>query len=178
MDLASHYRALVRKHFPNAQIVADRFHVVRLVNQHFLALWRQLDPAGSKNRGLLSLMRRHSSRLLEAQRIRLEEYLAHHPALDTVYRFKQRLCNLLLYKHRTARQCRQLAPRLLRSIYQLRQCGLAPLQTLGDTLYSWSDEIARMWRFTRNNAITEGFHTKMEVYRGKPTASATSTTTA
>ena len=35
------------------------------------------------------------------------------------------------------------------------------LVTLGDTLYSWRDEIARMWRSTRNNAITEGFHNKM-----------------
>jgi transposase len=163
MDLASGYRALVRKHFPNAQIVADRFHVIRLVNQHFLALWRQLDAAGAKNRGLLSLMRRHASRLSETQRLRLNGYLAQHPALATVYRFKQRLCHVLLYKHRTARQCRKLAPRLLRSIYQLRHCGLAPLETLGDTLLSWSEEIARMWRFTRNNAITEGFHTKMEV---------------
>ena len=25
------------------------------------------------------------------------------------------------------------------------------------------EEIATMWRFTRNNGITEGFHTKMEV---------------
>ena len=54
MDLASSYRALVRKHFPNARIVADRFHVIRLINHHFLACWRDLDPAGSKNRGLLS----------------------------------------------------------------------------------------------------------------------------
>lgn len=163
MDLASGYRALVRKHFPNALIVADRFHVIRLVNQHFLTLWRQLDPAGSKNRGLLSLMRRHAANLSEAQRIKLDHYLAQHPALESVYRFKQRLCDVLRYKHRTARQCRRLAPRLLRSIYQLRQSGLAPLQTLGDTLWSWSHEIARMWRFTRNNAITEGFHTKMEL---------------
>ncbi len=29
MDLASVYRALVKKHFPKAQIVADRFHVIR-----------------------------------------------------------------------------------------------------------------------------------------------------
>jgi transposase len=163
IDLASPYRALVRRHFPQAVIVADRFHVIRLVNQHFLALWRQLDPAGARNRGLLSLMRRHASNLSPTQRLKLDAYLAEHPALDTVYRFKQRLCHVLLYKHRTARQCRKLAPRLLRSIYQLRHCGLAPLQTLGDTLFSWSQEIARMWRFTRNNAITEGFHTKMEV---------------
>ena len=37
------------------------------------------------------------------------------------------------------------------------------LRTLGNTLSSWRDEIARMWRFTRNNGITEGFHTKMEL---------------
>ena len=33
---------------------------------------------------------------------------------------------------------------------------------LGTTLHSWSEEIARMWRFTRSNGITEGFHNKME----------------
>ena len=163
MDLSSTYRALVRQHFPNALIVADRFHVIRLVNQHFLALGRQLDPVGAQNRGLLSLMRRHAANLSQAQRLKLDAYLASRPALDTVYRFKQRLCYVLLYKHRTARQCRNLAPRLLRTIYPLRQCGFAPLETLGDTLHSWCHEIARMWRFTRTNAITEGFHTKMEV---------------
>ncbi len=34
-----------------------------------------------------------------------------------------------------------------------------------------------MWRFTRNNAITEGFHTKMEVLHVRPMAFETSTTT-
>ncbi len=63
MDLASVYRAIVRKHFPNARIVADRFHVIRLINHHFLACWKELDPVGSKNRGLLSLMRRHRHNL-------------------------------------------------------------------------------------------------------------------
>ena len=30
------------------------------------------------------------------------------------------------------------------------------------TLHSWSEEIVSMWRFTRSNGITEGFHNKME----------------
>ena len=47
MDLSSTYRALVRKHFPQALIVADRFHVIRLVNHHFLSCWRDLDGVGS-----------------------------------------------------------------------------------------------------------------------------------
>jgi transposase len=163
IDLASSYRAIVRKHFPNAKIVADRFHVIRLVNQHFLACWRQLDPEGSKNRGLLSWMRRHRHNLGPDQQVRLSAYLAKHPAMDAIYRFKQRLCYLLLEKHRTRKHCQRLAPRFLRAIYQLRQAELPQLVTLGDTLHSWSQEIALMWRFTRNNGITEGFHTKMEV---------------
>jgi transposase len=163
MDLASVYRSIVRKHFPNARIVADRFHVIRIINHHFLGCWREIDPAGSKNRGLLSLMRRHRHRLRADQQIRLDAYLAAYPVLRVIYGFKQSLCALLLKKHRTRRQCERLIPRLLRAIYELRQSGLAQLVQLGDTLHAWREEIAAMWRFTRNNGITEGFHTKMEL---------------
>jgi transposase len=163
MDLASAYRSLAHKHFPNALIVADRFHVIRVINHHFLACWREIDPVGSRNRGLLSLMRRHRHNLSAEQHLRLTAYLARTPALELIYRFKQRLCSLLLNKHRTRRQCEKLAPRFLRSVHQLRQAGLAQLVQLGDTLYAWRKEIAAMWRFTRNNGITEGFHNKMEL---------------
>jgi transposase len=163
MDLASVYRSLVRKHFPKALIVADRFHVIRLINFHFLACWREIDPVGSKNRGLLSLMRRHCRNLTPQQSERLATYFAQHPAMEVIYRFKQRLSYLLLKKNRTRKQCQSLIPRLLRAIHELRQAGLAQLVTLGDTLHSWRHEIAAMWRFSRNNGITEGFHNKMEL---------------
>jgi len=163
MDLATSYRSLVRLHFPNARIVADRFHVIRIIHHHFLACWRDLDPAGSKNRGLLSLMRRHRHNLRPEQQLRLSAYLEKYPALELIYRFKQRLCYLLLKKHRTRRQCEVLIPRFLRALHHLRHAGLVPLVQLGQTLTSWSQEIVAMWRFTRNNGITEGFHNKMEL---------------
>ncbi len=117
IDLASHYRSLVQKHFPNAKIVADRFHVIRLVNHHFLACWRELDPTGCKN---------------------------------------------LLKKHKTRKQCERLVPRFLKALDQLHQAGVAQLVQLGKSLWNWREEIVRMWRFTKNNGITEGFHNKME----------------
>ena len=163
MDLSSGYRALVRKHFPNARIVADRFHVIRLINHHFLGCWRDLDPVASKNRGLIKLMRRHRHNLKPEQKMKLRNYLAAHPVLKLIYHFKQRLCYLLLRKNRTRKQCQKLAPRLLEAIDQLRQAGLAQLVQLGETLASWQQEIATMWRFTKNNGITEGFHNKMEL---------------
>ena len=162
MDLAAGYHSIVRKHFPKAVIVADRFHVIRLINHHFLACWRDIDPVGSKNRGLLSLMRRHRHNLKPEQRLRLLAYLAERPALNVIYRFKQRLCYLLLKKHKKRRQCQKLIPRILQALEHLRQSPLAPLATLGETLHACSEEIARMWRFTRSNGITEGFHNKME----------------
>jgi transposase len=163
MDLAAVYRALVRKHFPQARIVADRFHVIRIVNHHFLACWKELDPVGSKNRGLLSLMRRHRHNLKPEQHQKLSAYLKQNAALELIYRFKQKLCYLLLEKRINQKKCRELAPKLLRMIADLRAQGLAQLVQLGNTLHSWREEIATMWRFTRNNGITEGFHTKMEV---------------
>ena len=163
IDLASNYRTLVRKHFPNAKIVADRFHVIRIVNHHFLGAWRDIDPVGSKNRGLISLMRRHQENLQPEQQARLNAYFVQYPALGAIYEFKQRLCRLLRKKCCTKRRCRKWIHRLLHYIHLLKTCGLEQLETLGRTLGSWDGEIAAMWRFTKNNGITEGFHNKMEM---------------
>lgn len=163
IDLATGYRALVRKHFPQARIVADRFHVIRTVNRHFQDCWKEIDPVGAKNRGLLSLMRRHRTNLSEEQYAKLGAYFREKPAMDAIYRFKQRLCSLLLEKQHNQKKCRQLAARFLRKVAELRDGVFASLVALGNTLYAWREEIACMWRFTRNNGITEGFHTKMEV---------------
>jgi transposase len=133
--------------------VADGFHVIRIINHHCLNCWREIDPAASKNRGLVSLMRRHRHNLRPDQLLRSTAYLEKYPALELIYRFKQRLCYLLLKKHRTRRQCEILIPRFLRAVHQLRQAGLAQLVQLGHTLSAWSSEIVAMWRFTRNNGI-------------------------
>jgi transposase len=163
IDLSSSYRALVRRYFPNARIVADRFHVIRTVLRHFLETWKQLDPDGRRNRGLLSLMRRHASKLRADQKLRLDRYLDAHPAIRILYEAKEVLCTLLNIKHRTKKACQPLIKRLIDWIWKLRYSGFPAMETLAETLDSWSSEIACMWRFTKNNGITEGFHTKMEV---------------
>lgn len=92
--------------------------------------------------------------------MKLAGYLAANPALRTIYEFKQKLCELLLHKGMNQSKCGKLAPQFL--TMSLAE-PMAELVSLGRTLLSWKDEIARMWRFTRNNGITEGFHTKIEV---------------
>ncbi|HAR43097.1 MAG TPA: ISL3 family transposase [Bdellovibrionales bacterium] len=163
MDLSETYRQIAKKHFPNALIVADRFHVIRLVNHQFLRAWGLLDPDGRKNRGLLSLMRRHEQNLSDAQRRSLAGYLSTYPVLKEIYAFKQRLCHILCTKNVTQISARPIVYDFYEMIVQLKATTLEPLRTLGHTLYSWRNEIARMFRFTKTNGITEGFHNKMEM---------------
>ena len=73
------------------------------------------------------------------------------------------LRRLLNVKNRTKRQCRPLISKLLHAIDDLKASGFPPLLTLAQTLASWREEIACMWRFTKNNGITEGFHRKMKL---------------
>ena len=111
----------------------------------------------------MSLMRRHRHNLKPEQKLRLLAYLAQHPALER--HLPLQTAALLPAAQETqnaASNATRLIPRFLRAVVELRQSGLAQLVTLGDTLHSWSEEIARMWRFTRSNGITEGFHNKME----------------
>jgi hypothetical protein len=48
-------------------------------------------------------------------------------------------------------------------IEQQRTSSFPEAQTLGKTLHDWQEEIVRMWRFSKNNGITEGFHRKMKL---------------
>jgi transposase len=163
MDLSETYRSIVKRHFPGAKIVADRFHVIRLLNYHFLKTWQLIDSEGRKSRGLLSLMRRHEEKLSSEQRLKLGHYFSRFPALQVIWEFKQKLARLLLMKQRTQRNVRPLIPKFLYYIRALKESPFENLAILGKTLESWSEEIVRMWRFTKSNGITEGFHNKMEM---------------
>ena len=52
---------------------------------------------------------------------------------------------------------------LVRHIEDLRAHNFDKLHTLAKTLEDWSEPIACMWRFRKNNSITEGFHRKMKL---------------
>lgn len=163
IDLSNIYRSIAKKFFRNAKIVADRFHVIRLINRHFKKMWGQLDPDHRKNRGLSSLMGYHEWNLKNEQREKLASYLDSSPAVRAVYDFKQSLGRLMIKKHQTAQQARKLARTFLEKIDELKESGFAQMRGLGETLEDWQKEIARMWRYTQTNSTIEGLHTKMEM---------------
>jgi transposase len=163
MDLSETYRKIARDYFPKAMIVADRFHVVRLINHHFLKAWSQLDEVGRKNRGLTYLMRMHEwSKMKEKSRKNLERYLSENPAIKAIYDFKQELMKLILTRVYGKNQAREQIPKFLDAIRALKKSKFRNLETLGNTLEEWSEEIVRMWRFSKTNSIVEGLHRRMD----------------
>jgi Transposase and inactivated derivatives len=165
IDMNSAYRNLVRQWFPNAMIVSDRFHVIRLVQHHFSKVCKLVDEAHtSYGRGrLMRLLMKRPDTLTLSQQERLKVYFEGQPALRAVYDFCHELSDLLRIKARTRSGCKKPVCELLDKIKQLRQSPFKAMRTLGKTLASWKEEVARMFRFTRSNGTTEGFHRKMKL---------------
>jgi len=85
IDLSSSYRELIKHHFPNAKIVADRFHVVRLVSQMFLQSYQEIDEKMKYHRGLLVVLRSNPENLTAKRLQRRDDYLKKHPAINWLY---------------------------------------------------------------------------------------------
>jgi transposase len=149
IDLSSPYRRMIKRFFPNARIVADRFHVIRIVQHHFMNLFKQVAPQVVRDRGLLAALRKRPENLTAYQRDRLEALFETHPAIKPLYDKQLQLRALLNIKSQTKRDCRKLAPKLLDQIDQLANTAIEPLQTLAQTLRRWMEPISCMWRFTR-----------------------------
>ena len=164
MDLSATYRLIAKKYFPNAMIVSDRFHVIKLVLESFIKTAYNLDKNLKKQFGLGRLLRKKQADLNAMQRLKLESYFKANPTIKILYNITQELMSLMNEKMCKFKDCKQrLIPKLLKFIELLKKCGFELFRKLGRTIEYWQEEIGRMFRFTRSNGITEGFHRKMKL---------------
>ena len=89
---------LTNKYFPNAKIVADRFHVIRLLQHQCMMTYRELSSKVKSNRGILSVLRTRPDHLSEHKRLKRDVFLAENPEIAAIYHFQQQLHALLLKK--------------------------------------------------------------------------------
>lgn len=165
IDMNGAYRSMVRQWFPRARIVTDRFHVIKLVNQHFSKTCKTLDEEHLSfgRGGMMRTLLRRRDRLTEKQKFKLAQYFKEQPVIESLYLFCHDLNDLLRVKGQNRSSCRKYVAELVEKINQLKQNPFAPLKTLGKTLHSWREEVARMFRYSKGNGITEGFHRKMKL---------------
>lgn len=94
MDMAGNFRAAVQEVLPDARIVADKFHVVKRINQAVRQVWRKLlrgkpkdDPL--RKDGALAL--RAYEQLTPLHRATLDVLLRDYPVLRRAHRLKEDL---------------------------------------------------------------------------------------
>lgn len=152
MDMSSTFRSFVKEFFPNAQIVADKFHVLRLLNPALIKLRKALSVKLSDTK-YKKLMLKNRNDLEYFQRSDLDCFLKQYPELDKVYRFKERLYELY--------RCRGVA-KALKNIHRLindaKTTGIEALTRLAKTLHRWRLEIVFHFDNGLTNAITEAFN--------------------
>ncbi|SDP47464.1 Transposase [Desulforhopalus singaporensis] len=141
MDMHAPYRKMVRRWFPNAKIVADRFHVIKLINLHFAKTCKLIDEENLAwgRGGLIRIMCTRSENLSSSKREKLEHYLEKQPAIKSLWLFSQDLADLFRNKGKNPPACKKLIHDLLERNEMLRASPFRPMQTLGKTLMNLAE---------------------------------------
>lgn len=157
MDLAESYRKFSLNFFPSARIVADKFHVLRLLSPHLLKERRAIS-----GRNITSLGRRlllgPSWKLDYFEKRALREKLKEFPKLNELYWWKERLHQL--YRIKGVMRATIALDAMLE---EMKKSSLKEIQTLRRTLKSWKEEVLNYFQFRITNATTEGFNNVAKV---------------
>lgn len=152
MDLSPTYRSFARDFFPNAKIIADKFHVVRLPNR-ILDIYRN-KQFKSKKLKLRKYLLMNSRKMDYWKRKEFHEELKKYPELNEIYWVKESIHKLYRCKGK------KWASKSLTKLTDLLVLSKIPeLKTLRKTLMLWREEILNYFSTRLTNARTEGFNT-------------------
>jgi transposase len=152
MDMSTTYKSAVRRHFPNADIVIDRFHVQRLFNR---ALNRERKKAtGDKRKNpIRKLVLRNEDELPLEERRPMRAWLATQPNVSELHGYKEAMRRF--YKAK--------APSVAQTIFdnlrmRLKASKLDAAKVLSKALGAWRKEILAYHKWRMTNARCEGFN--------------------
>lgn len=152
LDLSDSYKSFVKDFFPNAKMIADKFHVLRLLNPALNR--RRKEITGDKRKNpIRKLLLRNSNNLESYERRSLFLWLKDHPELNEVYHYKEALHRL--YRTKGYKQARRA---LIKLTDRMAASKLPEIKTLRRTLMRWREEVLNYFRDRITNARTEGFN--------------------
>ena len=160
MDMCDPFRKFVRLFFPNAKIVADKFHVLRLITPSLLTTLKNETEVGVERRKIRSLMLSRPQNLSFAERSRLHRFLNPYARLLGMYNAKEKLFRL--YEMRNATFAPESYEKFLGD---LQVSNVYELQRLRNTLHKWRHEVLNYFQCRITNGITEGFNNKIKLVK-------------
>lgn len=158
-DLCDPYKSFAQRFFPNARVVADKFHVLRLLTPH-INRRRRLITGDRRSAIIRRLLLRSRFTLDPASRWALDRWLDEHPELRQLYVAKEALHSL--YRIRGRDRAKLALTTLTDS---LASSPLPELQTFRRTLVRWRREILAYFGTGLTNGRTEGFNNKAKLVK-------------
>lgn len=159
LDLCDPFKNFVREFFPQATLVADKFHVLRLITPALLK--KRYEIAGTRadlKAKKLLLMSAH--RLGYFERLAIHQFLERYPEMHELYQWKERLHGFYRIKgYERARTA------LLAMTDDMAHSLLPEIKTLRRTLMKWREEILNYFRTGLTNARVEGFNNRAKVVK-------------
>jgi len=160
VDMSDVPIAIIRKYFPRARIVIDKFHVIKwaikLMDQHRYLL-QQVEKVKIPIKFELA---KASHKLKPEEYEKVKPYLDQHLTLKCFWKTVHQLRKVYWQKdHRKARS------QLRYVIWLCEQNGIPEMETLAKTLRKWFEEILSYCRSKTTNAYTEGVHTRFELIK-------------
>lgn len=152
MDLSRSYKTFVKEYFCNAEIVADKFHVLRLLNGPINRLRKHYTGDERKN-PIRRLLLCSSKNLEYFKRKAIWDWLEDKNDLKEIYYYKEALFRL--YRTRGYNKARRA---LIKLTDQMAYSNLKEIRSLRNTLRTWSTEILNYFKTGLTNARTEGFN--------------------
>jgi transposase len=152
LDLCDPFKNFAKAHFPNAMVIADKFHVLRLLTPALNRRRKQI--VGDRRTALIGrLLLRNAMKLDHFTRKVIWEWLDQHPDLKEIYGWKESLHSFYRIKgYDRAYTALQVMT------YQMQSSKLPEVQTLRRTLIKWEDPILNYFRTGMTNARTEGYN--------------------
>lgn len=163
-DMNPHFRNVAQTCFPNAAIVADRYHVVRQV------VWAMENVRKSEQKNLSKKFRKYFKRskwllnkpidkLTEDELEKLALMFEIYPKLAQAYKLKN---YFLLVMHSDP----EVAPKLLGQWLLLAEhYQFDEFKNCISAYHNWSSEILNSIRFSWSNGFTEGCNNKIKVLK-------------
>lgn len=164
IDMWEPYRQAVRAQLPHAQLVADRFHVIKQLNERLTQMRRSIQQGAHEAtrpalKGSRWLLVNNRDELTPEEETRLQEVLAASPELRTVYLLKEEfrtICDKI--------QDRRQAERFLRAwIWKAEHTGDRFLLKFVQTLRNWWHEILTYFEERVTNGFVEGLNRAIRV---------------
>lgn len=151
---------VIKKYFPNAKIVIDKFHVIhwaiKLMEDHRYLI-QQIEKVKIPIKHELS---KAAHKLKQKEYDKIKPYLDQHLTLKCFWKTIHQLRKVYWQAdHRKARS------QLRYVIWLCEQNGIKEMETLAKTLRKWFDEILNFYLSKTTNAYTEGVHTRFELIK-------------